>query len=79
MVTGKDYNILRVITVNKSYVLINSICSTLVPFSTQSCLIRRQAVCAAVELIQIPWLTVSDIVVKNQRLILGENAHGINT
>ena len=79
MVSGKNDNILRIVAVNESNVLVNSVCRTLVPFSAESCLIRRQAVRAAVELIQIPGLTVSDIVVKNQRLILGENAYGINT
>ena len=33
----------------------------------------------AVHLIQIPRLTVADVFVQHHRLILGQNAHGINT
>ena len=76
--SGENDHILRVVALDKRYVLIDGVGSTLVPVRAGGLLIGRQYMDSAVETVQIPWLSVADVLVENQRLILGENTHGID-
>ena len=64
MVARKNNNVFGVVFFNESNVLVNSVCSTLIPFSAADSLVRRENVNAAVDSVQIPGLA-------NERLILG--------
>ena len=79
MVTRKDKNIFRVISFNILEVLINSICSTLIPVSTILALIRRKNSHTAKGSVKVPGLAVTDIFIKLQGLILSKNADCIDT
>ena len=79
MVARKNYNVLGVIFFDKRNILINSVCRTLVPLCAADSLVRRKNVNAAVDSVKVPRLSVSEIVVENKRLILGEHAYGVNT
>ena len=71
LVTGKDNNILRIITIDKCKVLVDRVSGSLVPVAAVSLLIRGQYMNAAVQTVQIPRLAVANILVQYQRLILG--------
>ncbi len=79
VVARKNDNIFGSVAFNKSDILIDSVCGTLIPFRAQSGLVRRQTVCSAVLLVKVPRLTVADIVVEYQGLVLGKYAYGVNT
>ena len=79
LIAGKDDHILRVVAFDERYVLINCIGRALVPVGTSRLLVRRQDMDAAVEAIQIPGLSVPDILIEYHGLILGENAYCVNT
>ena len=78
LVTGQDDDILRVIIVDEADVLVDGVCGALVPVGALCLLVGRQGVHAAVQTIQIPGLTVADVLVQLLRLILGRDANGIN-
>jgi len=74
-----DDHILRVVALDERDVLIDRISSTLIPVRAGSLLIRRQYMHASVQTVQIPWLTVADVLIQNQRLILGKNTYSVDT
>ena len=79
MVTGQNQHVVRIITVDEIQILIDRIGGTLIPVCAVASLIRRQNAYTAGHAVQIPGLTVADILIQNKRLILGQNTHGINT
>lgn len=78
MVARKNENVFGVVSVDKVNVLINGICCALVPFGTRYLLIGGENVNAAVGTVEVPGLSVSDVVVQFKRLILGQNTDGID-
>ena len=78
LVTGKDDHILWIITIDERDVLIDCISGTFVPVRTGCLLIRRQNMYATVETVKIPRLSVSNVLIQNKWLILGQNTNGIN-
>ena len=79
LVAGKDDHILRIISLNKGNVLVNRIGRSLIPIRTACFLIRRQDMNTTVQTVQIPGLSVSDIFIQHQRLILGKDTYRINS
>ena len=77
MVAREDNNVLGVISVYKADVLIDSVCCARIPVSAGSSLVRRQNVNAAVDTVKVPRLTVADVLVEHERLILCKHAYGI--
>ena len=79
MVTGEDHHIIRVKALNKVDVLIDSIGSTLVPAAFFIVpFVGRQDLGAAMGLVQTPGLTIANIFIELQGLILGQNTHSID-
>ena len=78
MVAGKNQDVIRIIALNKGDVLVDGVGRSLVPLGFFAPGIGRKNLNAAVGTVQMPGLTVSDILVKLQRLILGQNSHRIN-
>ena len=80
MIAGENDHIFRMVAINEVDVLINGIGGTLVPAAFLIVpFIGRQHLGAAVGLVQAPGLAVADVFIQFQRLILGQNANGINT
>ena len=78
MVAGKYYDIFGVITLDKAEVLINGVCGAFIPVAAGVALVRRKNKCAAAHAVKVPGLSVSDILGKFERLILGKDAYGVN-
>jgi len=79
MVTGEDHHILRIKTLDKVNVLIDGVGGALVPAALLVVpFVGGQDLRAAVGLVQAPGLAVADVFIQLQRLILGQNAHGID-
>ena len=79
VVAGEHHYIFRVVLLNKIDVLVNGVGRALIPLGATDGLIRGENMYAAVLAVQIPGLTVAQIVVQFQRLILGQYANGVNT
>ena len=79
LVSGKNDDILRIISLNERNVLIDRICRSLVPVGSARLLIRRKYMNAAIETVQIPGLSVSDILVQHKGLILSQDSYRINS
>ena len=79
VVTGEHHYIFRVVLLNKIDVLVNGVRRALIPLGAADGLIRGENMYAAVLAVQVPGLTVAQIVVQFQRLILGQYANGVNT
>ena len=78
MVAGQDQDIFRIIFIDKADVLIDRVCSTLVPLRALAALIRRQGIDAAIQAVKIPSLAVCQIHVQDMRLILRQNTDGVD-
>ena len=79
VVAGQDEDVVGVVQGDKADVLIDGVGGTLVPGALVALLhIGGQDVDTAVGAVQIPGLAVADVTVELQRLVLGEDAHGIN-
>ena len=79
VVPRKDEYIFRIVAVDEINILIDSIGSPHEPFPGISTFdMRRQNGYTAVFLVQIPGNTDADVLIQTQRLILGQNAHGIH-
>ena len=78
MVARENEHIIRVIALDKADVLIDGVRRALVPFGVLALGVGRQHLHAAVRRVEAPRLAVSDIFVQLQRLILRQNADGIN-
>ena len=79
MVARENDHILGVIPVDEAYILIDSICGTRIPVCACSLLIRRQYMDTAVYPVKVPGLTVADILIEYQRLVLSKYTNGIYT
>ena len=79
VVAGEDEDILRIIPVNKIDILIDGVGRALIPLGALNLLVRGQDVDTAVVPVQIPRLTVADIIVELQRLILRQDADRVDT
>ena len=78
MVTGEDDDIFRIVFVDEMDVLIDGICGAFVPVGSLDLLVRGQNVDAAAGAVEIPGFSVPDVVVQLKRLILGQNADGVD-
>ena len=78
MVARKNQHIVGVIALDKANVLVDGICRALVPLGVFALGIGRQHLHAAVRGVEAPRLAVADVLVQLQRLILGQNADGVN-
>ena len=78
MVAGKDKHVFGIIHFHEMHILINCICRAFIPRRTGLCLIRRKNMYAAVRSVEIPRLSVSNVFVEDKRLILRQNADGID-
>ena len=78
VVAGKDQHVFRTIAVDEGDVLADGVCGALVPLGFLASGIRRQDLHAAMGAVQAPGLAVADVLVELQRLILGEDAHGVD-
>ena len=78
LVAGQDDDVLRVITVNEGNVLVNCVGSALVPVRASGLLVGRQHMDAAMQAVKVPRLAVADVFIQDQRLILGQDANGVN-
>src|SRR5699024_10649703 len=79
LVAGEDDDILRIISFNKVNVLIDRVGRTLIPVRSGHLLIRGKDMHTAVETVQIPRLSVSDVLIQYQWLILCQNTNRINS
>ena len=70
---------LRQIIVSKCDILVDSVSRSFIPLGTADCFIRRENMNASVKSVQIPRMTVAQIVIENKRLILRKYSDGINT
>ncbi len=78
MVTRQDQDIFRIIPLDKVDILIDRICGAGVPVGAGAFLVGRQDKHAAVAAVEIPRLAVADILIQDQRLILGQHAHSVD-
>ncbi len=79
VVAGENQHIVGIIAVNEVDVLVDGVGSALIPAALLIVtLIRLQNLGTAVGLVEAPGLTVADVLVELQRLILGQDAHGVN-
>ena len=78
LVAGQDDDILGVIAVNEGQVLIDGVGRALVPVRAGGLLVRRQNVNTAVQAVKVPRLAVADVLVQDEGLILGQDAHRVN-
>ena len=78
MVAGEDQHVVRLIAIDEANVLIDGVGRALVPFGVFTLGVGRQDLYAAVRAVQAPRLAVADVLVQLQRLILGQDADGID-
>ena len=78
VVAREDQHVIRIVAVNKSYILIDGVGRALVPFGVLALGVGRQHLHAAVRIVQTPRLAVADVLIELQRLILGQNTHRID-
>ena len=79
VVAGENHDVLGVKAVDEVDVLVDGVGGALVPaLLLVVALVGGQDLGAAVGLVQAPGLTVADIFIQLQGLILGQDAHGID-
>ena len=79
VVAAQHHHVLRGVPVNEAQVLVDGVGGTLVPAALLVvALVGGQHLGTAVGLVQTPGLAVADVFVQLQRLILGEDSHGVN-
>lgn len=78
VVTAQNDDVIGAVIVDKVYVLVNCIRRALVPLARLCAHIRRQNVDTAAESVQIPRLTVADVLVKFEGAILRKHADGVD-
>ena len=72
VIARKNDNILGSIAVDEIDILVDSVGSTGVPVGICNLLVRRQHIDASVDAVQVPRLSVAQIFVELQWLILGQ-------
>ena len=78
LVAGQDNDVLGIIAVDEANVLIDGVCSAFVPVGAVCLLVRRQGVHTAVQTVQIPRLTVTDVLVQLLGLVLRCDTNGVD-
>ena len=79
MVAGQDYHIVGIKAIDEVDVLVDGVGGAFVPAGLLVVtLVGGQNLGAAVGLVQTPGLAVADVLIQLQRLILGQNADGVN-
>ncbi len=79
VVAGEDHHVVRVKAVHEVDVLVDGVGGALVPAGLLVvALVGGQHLGAGMGLVQAPGLAVADVLVELQRLILGQDAHGID-
>ena len=78
MVARQDEDVVVSDHFDEIQVLINSVGRAAVPVGTAVAFIRRQDICTAPIGIQVPRAAVADVPVQFQRLVLGQDADGID-
>ena len=78
LVTGQDDDVLGIIAVDEADVLVDGVCSALVPVGAVCLLVRGQGVHTAVQTVQIPRLTVTDVLVQLLGLVLRCDTNGVD-
>ena len=78
VVAGENQHIVGVVAGDEGNILIDGVGGSLVPVRALAPGIGRQHGDTAVGAVQIPGLSVADIFVEFQGLILGQDAHGVN-
>ena len=78
VVAGEDQHVVRVVAVDEVEVLVDGVGRALVPVRAGLGLIGGQHHDAALPAVQVPGLSVADILVQLKGLILGQNAHGVD-
>ena len=78
MVAGQNQHIIRIVAVDEVQVLINGVGGAFIPVRTVLCLIGRKHHHSPGGPVQVPGLTVADVFVQHQRLVLRQNTYGID-
>ena len=78
VVAGEDQHLVGVIAVNEANILVNGVGRALVPLRALAAGVGRQDADAAVGIVEVPGLAVADVLIEFQRLILGQDAHGVD-
>ena len=78
LVAGQDDDVFGIIAVDEADVLIDGVCSALVPVGAVCLLVRRQGVHTAVQTVQIPRLAVTDVLVQLLGLVLCCDTNGVD-
>ena len=78
LVAGQDDDVLGIIAVDEADVLVDGVCSALVPVGAVCLLVRGQGVHTAVQTVQIPGLTVTDVLVQLLGLVLRCDTNGVD-
>ena len=78
VVARKNYNIVGVVALDVVDILVDRVRGARIPVSALDSLIGAQTVNARVHSVEIPRLSVADILVEDQRLILCQNADCLN-
>ena len=78
MVARKDKNVLRLIHIDEVYVVVDGVCSALIPLSAGLAGVRRQYMYTAVCYSHIPRLARSDVSVEDERFVLDQYAHCVD-
>ena len=79
MVTGKNYNIFGIEFINKFNILINCICSTFIPLTLFSTLIRWQNINTPRITVKVPGMSAPDISIEFKGLVLSKYAYSVNS
>ena len=78
VVARKNDDIVGIIALDVVDVLINGVSGARVPVRALDRLIGAEAVNARVHTVEIPRLTVADVLIEDQGLVLGENTNRLN-
>ena len=79
MVARENQNVIGVVLIDKRNVLVDCVCCSFIPIRLLISLVRGKYGEPSSRSVKIPRRAVSDILVKRERLILGENTYGINS
>ena len=78
VVAREDQNVIGIIHFHEMHILIDRVCRALVPGRARLALVRREDVHAAERPVEIPRLSVADVLVEDERLVLREDADRID-
>ena len=75
VVTGQNKHVVGIEFVDKFDVLVNGVCRTLVPLAFLFAHVGRQDEHSAVVAVKVPRLSVADVSIEFQRLVLGKDTY----